>query len=83
MTGEVLRPAKLREAGMGRAQLARIRDLSRPAFSRLGNGDAYPWTGPAAEPVGVYVSASPRACRDYLLIHSDRFVNAVRAAIVD
>jgi len=56
---------------------------SDQTYGHLGMGGSYFWVDPAEELVGVYLSVSPRFHRDFILMNSDLFTNAVHAAIVD
>lgn len=57
--------------------------VSLSAFGHAGNGGSYIWADPENELVGVYLSVSPRLHRDFGVVNSDLFQNAVHAAIVD
>ena len=56
---------------------------SLSAFGHLGNGGTCVWADPEREVVGIYLSVSPRVRRDFFVINSDLFQNAVHAAIID
>jgi CubicO group peptidase (beta-lactamase class C family) len=55
---------------------------SLSAFGHIGHGGAYIWADPERELVGVYLSVSPQVHRDFFMINSDLFQNAVHAAII-
>lgn len=57
--------------------------VSRSGFGHSGYGGAYIWADPEQDLVGVYLRVSPRLHRDYTVVNSDLFQNAVHAAIID
>jgi CubicO group peptidase (beta-lactamase class C family) len=57
--------------------------VSPSTFTHAGLGGSYFWADPEAELVGVYLSASSRDDHGWTVMHSDQFVNAVHAAVVE